>query len=378
MTDPVLAGRGGLSRALSLFGAVALSWSVIAQYVRGDTPLWALVGTLVAHVGWVLLIVLPVPGRALPWLCMAAMVVGGGLGATATSGSAIVAAGVAVLWLTRNVAVPMWRGLALGVVAALLVVAGDALVPVTPLGLIALEAGLAVAFLGGLSRRQFLLADRRSRELAHEQARSDVLSARQELAHDIHDVLAHSLGGLVIQLDAVDALLESGDTGAAAAKVRDARELAAEGLTEARRAVAALREGPADRTAGVSGDRVALEVEALVDAHRSFEGRAELEEVGARHEVSAQVEVALRRAVQEGLTNARKHAPGAAVNVRLAWSRDGIEATISNPLRAGGPASGGGHGLLGMRERFATLPGGAVESGIESGRFVVRVGAKTA
>jgi signal transduction histidine kinase len=122
---------------------------------------------------------------------------------------------------------------------------------------------------------------------------------------------------------------------------------------------------------------VALELEALVDAHRSFEGRAELDEFGGRHDVSAPVEVALRRAVQEGLTNARKHAPGATVTVRLAWSDEAVEATISNPLRGVTSAAGGGHGLLGMRERFATLPGGAVVSGIESGRFVVTVGAKT-
>ncbi len=258
------------------------------------------------------------------------------------------------------------------------VLVGDVLVPISLLGLVALGAGIVVAFLGGLSRRQFFLADYRSRELVEEQARTDVLSARQHLAHDIHDVLAHSLGGLVIQLDAVDALLESGDTGAATAKIHDARALAAEGLSEARRAVAALSEEPPNRSQTVPGERVEQDIEALLNAHRSLGGTAAFMEVGAPRNVSESLELALRRAVQEGLTNARKHAPGAVVNLELAWSEDSVEATISNPLRPTVSATGGGHGLHGMRERFSGLPGGAVTSGVQSGEFVVTVKGTTA
>jgi signal transduction histidine kinase len=94
--------------------------------------------------------------------------------------------------------------------------------------------------------------------------------------------------------------------------------------------------------------------------------------------VSDSVELALRRAVQESLTNARKHAPGARVTLSLTWNDGDVAAVISNPLRPGVSASGGGHGLLGMRERFATLPGGAVTSGVEAGNFVVSVRVKTA
>jgi signal transduction histidine kinase len=291
-----------------------------------------------------------------------------------------VPAAVAVLWVSRDIRRPIWHGIALGVAAMLVVLVGDVLTPISLLGLVALGAGIVVAFLGGLSRRQFFLADYRSRELIEEQARTDVLSARQHLAHDIHDVLAHSLGGLVIQLDAVDALLEAGDRGAATAKIRDARALAAEGLGEARRAVAALGEDPSDRASRVPGERVERDIEELIDAHRSLGGTAAFTEVGSRRDVSESLELALRRAVQEGLTNSRKHAPGASVNLRLAWSDGAVEATISNPMRASASASapGGGHGLRGMRERFAGLPGGAVTSGVQSGEFVVCVKAKTA
>ena len=78
--------------------------------------------------------------------------------------------------------------------------------------------------------------------MREEKAQIELLAQRQSVARDIHDVLAHSLGGLVIQLDAVEALLESGDVDAARSRVADARALAASGLGEARRAVDALRD----------------------------------------------------------------------------------------------------------------------------------------
>jgi signal transduction histidine kinase len=378
MTDASLVGRGRLGQGLSLFGAAALSWSVVVQFSHGVLPLWALVGALMANVAWILLIPLRLRGRIVQWLFVGVMIVAGAITAPATAGSAIVPAAVAVLWFTRDVRRPIWHGVALGLATMVVVVAGDVLAPISLLGLVALGAGIVVAFLAGLSRRQFFLADYRSRELIEEQARTDVLTARQQIAHDIHDVLAHSLGGLVIQLDAVDALLESGDTASATAKVHDARALAAEGLTEARRAVAALREPPAKGSTRVPGERVIEDVSSLIDAHRSLGGRAELIEAGTPHDVSDSVELALRRAVQESLTNARKHAPGARVTLSLTWKEGDVAAVISNPLRPGVSAGGGGHGLLGMRERFATLPGGAVTSGVEAGNFVVSVRAKTA
>jgi signal transduction histidine kinase len=378
MTDAYLVGRGRLGQGLSLFGAAALSWSVVAQFSHGSIPVWALMSSLAANVAWILLIPLRLRGLPAQWICAGAMVLAGGVAAAAVDGGSLVPAGVAVLWVSRDIRRPIWHGIALGFATILVVLVGDVLVPISLLGLGALGAGIMVAFLGGLSRRQFFLADYRSRELIEEQARTDVLAARQHLAHDIHDVLAHSLGGLVIQLDAADALLESGDMSAATAKIHDARTLAAEGLSEARRAVAALSEEPSNRPQTVPGDRVEQDIEALVEAHRSLGGRAAFTEVGARRDVSESLELALRRAVQESLTNARKHAPGAVVDLRLAWSEGSVEATISNPLRPTVSSTGGGHGLLGMRERFAGLPGGEVRSGVDSDEFVVSVKAETA
>ena len=372
-------GPGGwLSRSLTLLGAIAIGGSAVAQYLRGELAVWALVCALTACVAWLLLVVAQLRGPIASSLLLVIMVAGGAIAATATNATSLVVAAVAVLWLSRDLRRPIWWGAGLGVLAMVIVIVASFLVPAAPLGLLAMEAGVVVGFLAGESRRQFLLSEIRSRNLVEEQARTDVLAARQQIAHDIHDVLAHSLGGLVIQLDAVDALLDAGDSAAAAAKVRDARVLAAEGLGEARRAVAALSSDEAANDARVSGDTIAADLNALVDAHRTLGGTVRLAEKGRRTEVSPALATALRRAVQEGLTNARKHAPGKPVTVSLTWRSDGVGVEIANPLGVGDPAGGGGHGLVGMRDRFSALPGGAVTSGVDAGRFVVRAEAAIA
>jgi len=378
MNDDYGANQGWLNRGLSALGVVVISWAVIAQYLRHELVDWALALALAATLAWFLLIVLRVSGRIAAPVLLAVMVAGGAVSACAVNGVGLVPALIAVLWLTRDVRRPVWMGAGLAVVAFLLALVGDLFAPIAPLGLLAMAAGTAVAFLGGQTRRQAVLSNARSRELIEEHARADVLSARAQLAHDIHDVLAHSLGGLVIQLDAADALLDSGDTSAAAAKVRDARALAKDGLGEARRAVAALSEPKAGEPDRVRGDAVAADVAALVTAHQSLGGNARLAESGHRAEVSGPLAMALRRAVQEGLTNARKHAPGAPVTVTLRWRAEGVSVEISNPLDGDLPAGSGGHGLVGMRERFSALPGGAVTSGVDGGRFVVTARAATA
>jgi signal transduction histidine kinase len=378
MNDYVGGTNGWLGRALSLLGFIAISGSAVAQHLRGDLSVWALVCALVSCAAWLLLIVIGLRGPVVSLALLAVMVGTGAIAATSTGGASLVVAGVAVLWLSRDLRRPIWWGAGLGATAMAVLVLADLLVPVEPLGILSMEAGVAVAFLAGESRRQFLLAEIRSRNLIEEQARTDVLAARQQIAHDIHDVLAHSLGGLVIQLDAVDALLDSGDTATAAAKVRDARALAAEGLGEARRAVAALSTDDQGADARISGAAIASDIDALVDAHRTLGGTARLVERGHRVDISARLAVALRRAVQEGLTNARKHAPGKPVTVSLSWKTDGVSVEIANPLGASAQATGGGHGLVGMRDRFSALPGGAVTAGSDGGRFVVTARAATA
>jgi signal transduction histidine kinase len=382
--------RSPLGRVLSLLGIVVVAWGLFSWAAHRDhhTPLWVYLCVLVADLAWAGLVVLRGRHPTAAFVCVIVMVVGGGITASAADGIGIVPCAVAILSFTRDISKPLRVAMIIGASAMVIVFIGWLLDPVAPLGLLGIEAGVVVAFLAGESRRQFVLSDQQSRRLLEERSRADLLDARQQIAHDIHDVLAHSLGGLVIQLDAVDALLEAGDTEAAAARVRASRALAAEGLGEARRAVAALQEAPEPATGRVDGARLIEEIGDLLEAHRSMGGEVEFSEAGTRHELGAGLATALRRAVQEGLTNARKHAPGQRVSVRLDWGANDVALRIENAIVTGRASvsapvsatanSGGGHGLVGMRERFDALPGGVATTAVESGMFVVRAGGATA
>jgi signal transduction histidine kinase len=368
-------------RGLSAIGIVAIGWDIIRPFVRGELTAWAFVAIVAALVAWGVFAIVPLRWSTLITVCLAIMVVGGGLGSADSQGVAVVPIIVAVVWLSRDPRRSVGYSLGAGLIGIVFIIGGDILRPLPTLAVVSLTAGVVVAFFGGLSRRQFTVAELRSRALVGEQARADLLASRQQIAHDIHDVLAHSLGGLVIQLDAVEALLEAGDIQAAEARVRDARLLAADGLGEARRAVAALSEVP--DTGEVDASELVESLAPLIAAHRSLGGSVDFDESGSRIPVSAPLAAALRRALQEGLTNARKHAPGEPVTVRLAWKSGTVTLRITNPVGAQAAAPGplvpapvipgGGHGLVGMRERFAQLPGGSATARADAGSFVVLV-----
>jgi signal transduction histidine kinase len=87
----------------------------------------------------------------------------------------------------------------------------------------------------------------------------------------------------------------------------------------------------------------------------------------------------MRRALQEALSNSRKHAPDEPVHVVLDWRSDGMAIQVRNRMAGAGEqgsvalaASGGGHGLAGMAERFGALEGGSVSTRQCGGDFVVR------
>lgn len=183
-------------------------------------------------------------------------------------------------------------------------------------------------------------------------ARAAALDERARIARELHDILAHALGSLAIQLEVADVLLsERRDVDAALPRVRRARRLAVEGLTEARHAVAALRDDvpalPEALSQLVAGhaDGGANPVTVTVD--------------GTPRPIAADAAVSLLRTAREALTNAARHAPGAAVTVVVAYLADTVRLSVRNargaPIAdAGGPR---GYGLTGMAERVA-LAGG--------------------
>ncbi|MEV8514668.1 histidine kinase [Dactylosporangium sp. NPDC051484] len=217
----------------------------------------------------------------------------------------------------------------------------------------------------GLHRRQYELRTDQAEELLRqtelaqqEKARAAALDERARIAREMHDVLAHSLGALGMQLKVAEALLsERGDTAAALERVRRSNRLAEEGLMEARNAVAALR-----------GDVPSLPeaVADLVDAFgRDHQTAIDLRVVSQPRTVSTASTVPLVRTLREALTNAARHAPGQPVEVTLDFSGERISLDVATgrpvpvPPRAEGPS---GYGLTGMRERLA-LVGGTLIAG---------------
>lgn len=193
-------------------------------------------------------------------------------------------------------------------------------------------------------------------ESERERAENAALAERARLAGELHDVLAHSLGALTAQLNAAEALLIAGQVDQAQAKVTGARVLAAEGLAESRRAVAALR-GPGGFEQSLSE---------LVRIHRESGEQIDCEVTGTPRPLPPDTEQVTRRIIQELLTNARKHAPGQPVDLEIAWTDTGLTLATSNPIGAAGAdpvAAGGlGHGLTTMRERCQSV-GGTLRAG---------------
>jgi signal transduction histidine kinase len=199
------------------------------------------------------------------------------------------------------------------------------------------------------------LADMERAEI--ERSKAAQLVERAEAAREIHDILAHNLGALIVQLDAVNALMESDEPNLEAIRpvLRDAHQHAVDGLAEARDAVSSLRE-----------DIKPLEISMrqLTEANPG----ASLEISGKPRPVPADVAFMVRRIVQEAITNAAKHAPGSPVAVQVDFQPSSLDVSVTDDGRPPDvepsvlAGTGGGYGLEGMRER-AELIGARLSAG---------------
>jgi signal transduction histidine kinase len=243
-------------------------------------------------------------------------------------------------------------------------------------GALSLIAALAIQTaiaMGALARRsradrleQMELALAREQAAHEEHARAAALAERARIAREVHDVLAHSLSALSLNLQGARLMLaKEGASDQAQEQIRRAQRLATEGLAEARRAVAALRDDP------VPAARVIAD---LVTSARLETGTpTELTVEGEPRDLSGAAEDALFRTAQEALSNARKHAPGAPVDVLLAYRDGTTELTVTDHQgRRPGGSPFGGYGLTGMRER-AELIGGELTTGPTDDGWQVRL-----
>ncbi|MET8980013.1 histidine kinase [Streptomyces sp. NPDC004539] len=206
------------------------------------------------------------------------------------------------------------------------------------------------------SRQRAVEAMVRSAESAERAARAEaraaVLTERGRIARDVHDVLAHSLAGINMQLELADALIDTGDLDRVREAHDKAHSLVKESLKQAQWTVHALRE-----------DSLPL-VESLTAMIESSGHRDVLTVTGTVRELPAQVTQNLLRIAQEALTNAARHAPGGDVAVLLAFAPESTALSVRNgpAARAADGGVGSGMGLIGMRERVALL-GGTITAG---------------
>jgi signal transduction histidine kinase len=241
-----------------------------------------------------------------------------------------------------------------------------------PAGTIFLTAAAVAAdVLGDRGRARRALADATERAES-ETARRAVLEERAKIARELHDVVAHHLSLIAVRADAAPYRL-TGLASDARAEFGDLGETAREAMTEMRRLLGVLRTGQAAEHA--PQPRFA-DLPELVGAARDAGLAVELTRHGPVSALPAAVGSCAFRIVQESLSNAGRHAPGAAVSVGVEVEPTIVRLKISNgppvPARDSTTAvNGRGHGLAGMRERV-TLLGGAFWAGpTAGGGFVV-------
>ena len=335
---------------------------LLSAYLSDPPPTHPLPSAVAAGLGGVAWVVVAVRPDRPRWLHPTAIVVlaASGVGFMAAAGGwssvlgfcffAVVAAGTR---LPGTAGVAVLVGTAVGVAF----VHRDA----QPTAVAITLLGLAGVLLLGMGRRESVRREEQ-RELQlvnaarvqEEHARAAALAERARIARDVHDVLAHSLSALAVQLQGARLmLLRDGAPADTLAQIERAQHLASEGLAEARRAVTALRTSPVDLADGLR----AL-VADTPDATLEIDGVAEL---------SATAQETVLRTAQEALTNARRHAAGAPVSVHLRHRDGATELEVRDRTGAPPPPPAGGYGLVGMAERAALagadLSAGPVEDG---------------
>ncbi|MFK4759703.1 sensor histidine kinase [Microbacterium sp. ZW T5_45] len=216
------------------------------------------------------------------------------------------------------------------------------------------------------------IGDELSREREHtalEQARRALVEERTRIARELHDVIAHSMS--VIQVQASTARYRlPGLEEAAVAEFESIAATARGSLTEMRRMLGVLR--TEDHSAELAPQHGIDDVEALVDSIRRAGAIVGLDVTGSTSTAPASVQIATYRIVQECLSNALRHSPGAPIAVRIRTDADAVRLRIENG--PGAPASspaGGGHGLRGMRERAEILGGSLDAAASDDGGWTV-------
>jgi signal transduction histidine kinase len=284
-------------------------------------------------------------------------------GATELAAGAAVWMAVARLPLPVGIALGAGITIALDVAAALSGSSPAAVLAATLLtALLALVAYFIKQARASQDRTELLLAQ--LEDAREEQTRAAAIAERGRIASELHDVLAHSLSGAAIQLEAARKLAErEGATPQMHSAIDRASMLVKDGLANARQAVGALRGEELPGVAQLDSLITSFKDDMNVDVTLSIEGSART--------LPAEASLALYRGAQEALTNVARYAPAATTNVVLRYDTDRTTLVVedrlptptsTSPIGGGLRGVGGGRGLAGMRERLERA-GGSVQAG---------------
>jgi len=214
-------------------------------------------------------------------------------------------------------------------------------------------AGVAVR----MKREQAEGADRRA-ESATAHAAIAVADERARIARELHDVVAHAVGMMVVQAGAASELLDQ-DPVRARRSLEAVQQTGRLAVDELARMLGLLR--AQDETASPLPSLSRLSE--LVSDIRGAGAEVSLRSDGDLDDLPAALDATAYRILQEALTNVVKHAPGATAHLRLLRCADHLEIEVRNSAVSGKPRQGGtGNGLLGIGERVAVF-GGHLESG---------------
>ena len=266
------------------------------------------------------------------------------------SGSQLLAAGLVLPFLVLALAGP--TGLEARTLTVLLAALGPA---------------AAMAGLARRARSEAVVHSATRQVIAGDLLEHTVRGERARIARELHDVVAHHISMVAVQAETAR-LTTAGMPAAGAQRLSAIGDTARAALTEMRRLLGVLREDTQADAADRQPQPGLRQLNELLDAARDASGAGtRLIVCGPPATLDPGVELAAYRIVQEALTNSRRHAPGAAVDVELRYAGD----TLGLRIRDNGPGPPdalppGGHGLLGMRERAAAV-GGELRSGPAAG-----------
>jgi signal transduction histidine kinase len=261
-------------------------------------------------------------------------------------------------------------------VASLVVLLGPHLVqwelgPELVLGTVVWAAAWFAGDRTRLRRERLAELEERALRAEREAERERRLAAAEErtrIARDLHDSAGHAINVILVQAGAARLLAEQ-DPARSREAIETIEEVARETLGDIDQLVRALRDDGVDPGVEPSPGLAALDT--LAERHRSSGLDVTVRVAGTGRSLAPGVDRAAYRILQEALTNAARHGRGSA-EVEVEFGSTALQLTVTNSARNGAlVADGGGHGIVGMRER-ASLLGGTLVAGATDGVFRVR------